>query len=216
MKFTFKPINLNFEFDEANFINLVIENKFWFCNFIESIKSSATEIENNFIFDEESEKIFKNIDIVFSPFDLNWNNLSNGLIKYLVNNDYCINFDYIKSELIAFGDSVVLESDLNLDYDDTQINLQKILRIFNFRLYDTELSHTEKLINYLETYHKISPDIFFCFIDICNYFECEDFDLIFEWCKLNGVFAVNVASDVSIGYNFDKSIVVDNDLCILK
>lgn len=216
MEFTFKPININFQFNKSDFVNIVFENKNWFCNFIKSIASSKSDIDNDFIFDDDTRKVFNNIELVFSPFDLNSKSLSNALLKYLSSKDYCFDYDYIKSKLVAFGDSVILESDLNIDYDDEQINLQKILKLYNFKICDVDNDHKEKLINYLDAYHKVFPDISFCFINVCSYFNPRDLDLIFEWCKLNNVFVFNIASELSVGYNFDKIILIDKDLCVLN
>ena len=102
-----------------------------------------------------------------------------------------------------------LINDIDLEEDD-------LIKMLNLKIKDESKSLLEKIMIYIKTAIELRKVKFFIFISLSTYLEEDEIKLLLKNCQLFDVSIINIESHKPDFINFDKKIIIDKDICLLK
>lgn len=222
IKVVIQEANEYIDIDKQTSCLIVLENKNYFYK-------ALTNLENDYLDDsllkvvDENYKRIKLIDygdVILNLFSMDVNNKRNlnvvfKQIKLLFKDELFYNLTSIKESLNdCFGK---IKIDYNLDLiNDIDVVEDDLIKMLNLKIKDESKSLLEKIMIYIKTAIELRKVKFFIFISLSTYLEEDEIKLLLKNCQLFDVSIINIESHKPDFINFDKKIIIDKDICLLK
>ena len=222
IKVVIQEANEYIDIDKQTSCLIVLENKNYFYK-------ALTNLENDYLDDsllkvvDENYKRIKLIDygdVILNLFSIDVNNKRNlnvvfKQIKLLFKEELSYGLTSIKEILNdCFGK---IKIDYNLDLiNDIDLVEDDLIKILNLKIKDESKSLLEKLMIYIRTAIELRKTKFFIFISLSMYLEEDEINLLLKNCQLFDVSIIDIESQKLDFENFDKKIIIDKDICLLK
>ena len=221
MKLINEDINNSIIFEENKTNILVIENKKFYVEYIETLLS---QIDGNFgkfsLFSENKElKISEKIEVIMNIFDLEINNkkiinkIYAELEKLSMDSEILIETKNIENELLKYMYHLSEKYDYQLEIEH-EIDLKDLFKLFSVKLSSDFSNKLEEIVEYIELVSKILKKEIFILINFYTFLTKEEIVELYKECfykKIKLLFIENKKPDII--NSEEKLFIIDNDLC---
>lgn len=215
-----KPI----EIDDVTTLGIVVENKKIFFDYCSYCYNDFRKTNISFLYENDDKEIdCENvIHFVAHPFSLNLNTKKNinALYKILRKKYYqelSLDIDSLKEKVIEIVSSIALDFDVELSVsnDIVEDDLFKIMDL-QFKE-DEECPLYVKFIKYMQVIYELQGINIFIMPFISSYFSSEEIDYIKKELSYIGGTLISLENNTNFdNKHFDKTIILDSDLCTIE
>lgn len=121
----------------------------------------------------------------------------------------------VKSDLIAFMDELADNSSYALEFD-LEFEISSLLKIFNMHLLNNAQGLLENIIEYIKAQSRICNIKNFFFINLKDYLNEKDIDMLYEFVRYEKVNLILIESHQSHVNLQEKRWILDMDRCIIE
>ena len=121
----------------------------------------------------------------------------------------------VKSDLIAFMDELADNSSYALEFD-LEFEISSLLKIFNMHLLNNAQGLLENIIEYIKAQSRICNIKNFFFINLKDYLNEKDIDMLYEFVRYEKVNLILTESHQSHMNLQEKRWILDMDRCIIE
>lgn len=222
MKLVHPNLEKHLEFNENNINVLVLESPIYFRAFIEELNKQIIYDEGNFILSENHKelKLSKNIELILDLFNFNFTNrkITNKIIEeaktIALDEDYFQRTLEIISVLEEYMISLVDEFDYPIKNKE-KIEIDDILKIFDFKIDEQDATWLEKIVAYLEVCQRFLDIKLFVLVNFKRYLTNEELKAFYKQVSYKNISLLLIEQNIREDEKFEneKIIIVDEDLC---
>ena len=220
MKLINSQMNFQIVTEEGYVNSLVIENRDFFRSAIQDIYDQINGREGSFVLSENNKimDFSKSTELItqFVPFEIN----SKRLITKLYNNiktavmepELYREMYEIKSNVCRYMDSIVNELDFNIKYNE-DFDVTALLKVMDMRFEDEYDTLSDKVMEYIMNVEKLEGSKLHILVNFRGYVNRREVECFCETMikhNINILLIDNVEYDK---FNFEKRIIVDEQLC---
>lgn len=197
---------------------LVIENHEEFEKFVIRLSEQVGGSCEYFYTDEEKMTLFRRMNIITSPFDLNISEreIQKKLYAYLIEEleiaSLSEKLQSLHSDMIQCIEELRLCNDFELTYND-DFSLISILKNLGIGLEELEGDFCSKIISYGDIMHKLlARDV----LVLCNcdaYLRESDYDNLEKWAEYNEITILYLRNVQNVWQKSNNEYIIDKDLC---
>ncbi len=216
-----KDLKIEMYFQNNHFQTLIIENNNLFRQILFSFENDLADdiftFSKNYIPFEFSKRGVYLSNII--NLDMNNKKLLTKMIAQLentVNDEYCEEFNNLKSEIIKFADTLVKKSDFDIDYN-YDIDFKSLTKLLDIKLSNRESSFAENFIRYICLFNQYLGVSFFVVFGLHIIFDKNELNSIFETLKLNDINLLCIEGYTYLDNisSYEKVYIIDGDLCVI-
>lgn len=221
MKLIHEKITYGFEFNDEYFNVLTIENSKFFRGLIQELVNQTQGKEGSFVLSHNYKEldIKKNVELIINPFILEFN--QKKIIDHIYNELREIAYDeeryLITSNIMSQVEKLIIDL---IDCTDYPLLLQNvfdfnlILKSFKVQVMDLEQELVERLVSYMELLTQLNPKRVFVLVNIYDYMKDDEIDALLYDLNIKNIKVMLVQRYKSDRkHNYEKNILIDEDLC---
>lgn len=222
MMIAYPPAGIVSELDESHVLSVVVENQTLFRSIICDIHEQINGSSGAFVLSENFTPldIRKNVDLItsFIPFEINQKEIINKL--YIVLKNKAVDgenfqrtqelYSYISKYLFAL--SAASDDDLIFDYPD---DINGILKAFNVRLNDREMTLPEKIMEYMLISEKLKRTKLFVTVNMRSFISDKKIEQLFKSIVLHKINLICIENKEYPRLDTEKVIIIDEDMCVI-
>lgn len=222
MMIAYPTADLCCELSEDKILSLVIENQHLFCNMITDIQSQLDGNDGEFVLSENYQPLDmrKNTDLISQlvPFTVNQKDLITKLYSLLkkeaVNAEYYQTTYDILSQISKYIYKLTEEQEMELTMTVPE-DVAGILKAFDVRFDDKDLTLSEKLLEYMITASELKGTKVFFTVNLRSYLTDNQSEQLFQSLVLRKITLICIESSVHEKFDCEKVVVIDKDMCII-
>ena len=214
--------NLDIELQENKITVITIENTEAYVDFLMNLNLQAEGQAGTIIVSDrvKEQNFVKSCDVIFNPFalELNSKKVLTKLYQELqeIADTVCQEkYIQVKSDLIAFMDELADNSSYALEFD-LEFEISSLLKIFNMHLLNNAQGLLENIIEYIKAQSRICNIKNFFFINLKDYLNEKDIDMLYEFVRYEKVNLILTESHQSHVNLQEKCWILDMDRCIIE
>ena len=222
MMIAYPPAGLVSELDESKILSVVIENRELFRSIVSDIYEQINGNSGAFVLSESFTPLDlrKNMDLIasFIPFEVNQKDIINKL--YSVLKSKAVDgenfqrtqelYSYISKYLYEL--SAAEDDDIIFDYPD---DINGILKAFNVRLNDREMTLPEKVMEYMLISEKLKGTKVFVTVNLRSFISDSKAEQLFKSIVLHKINLICIENKEYSRLDTEKVIIIDEDMCII-
>lgn len=222
IKVIIQEANEYIDLDKQTSCLIVLENKKYFYKTLMNLENDYLDDSLLKVVDENYKriKLIDYGDVILNLFSIDVNNKRNlnvvfKQIKLLFKDELSYSLTSIKESLNdCFGK---IKIDYNLDLiNDIDLVEDDLIKMLNLKIKDESKSLLDKIMIYIRTAIELRKIKFFIFISLSTYLEEDEINLLLKNCQLFDISIIDIESQKFDFGNFDKKIIIDKDICLLK
>ena len=222
MMIAYPPAGIVSELDESHVLSIVIENRTLFRSITCDIHEQMIGNSGVFVLSENFTPldIRKNAELItsFIPFEVNQKEIINKLYAVLKNKAVDGEnfqrtqelYSYISKYLFEL--STAADHDLIFDYPD---DINGILKAFNVRLNDRNMTLPEKIMEYMLILEKLKGTKVFITVNMRSYITDEKIEQLFKSIVLHKINLICIENKEYSRLDTEKVIIIDEDMCVI-
>lgn len=222
MTFSYSAVGLNFEITEEYINTVVIENQKIFHDTICGIYSQISGFDGEIVISENYKPIelkkYAELISQFVPFEINQKDLINKLYGTLkstaVNENYYHYTQTILSDVSKYIYGITEDTESELSWDMPE-DIGGILKAFNVRFEDNDMSLSEKIVEYITAVNKYKGEKIFFFVNLRSYLTDREAELLFQNILLKKYRIICIENTEHTRLSSEKVVIIDNDMCVI-
>lgn len=222
MTITYSPMNLLCELNEYTVLTLVIENQRVFHNLISDIYGQIRGENGEFVISENYRilETRKKAELItqFVPFEMNRKELINRLYSELKLNSVNEKNYQLTQQLLADLSKYIFNIAEDIDNEliyDMPSDISGILKSFNIRFSDENMTLSEKILEYMTAVNKYTGDKIFFLVNLKSYLTDNEAELLFKSIVLKKLSAVCIENCDRKRIPYEKTVIIDKDMCVI-
>jgi len=221
MKLIHEKITYAFEFEDESFNVLTIENSKFFRELIQELVDQTQGKEGSFVLSHNYKEIDikKNVELIINPFILDFN--QKRIMEYIYNElretAYGEEKYLITSNIMSEVEKLIIDL---IDSTDYPLSIQNIfdfnliLKSFKVQVMDLEKGLIERLISYMELLTRLNSKRVFVLVNIYDYMKDDEIDALLYDLNVKKIKVLFVqCSNSGKKHNYEKNVLIDEDLC---
>jgi len=216
-----EPLNLYLDEIDYNFNILVVESKTLFFQIIQDLNNQINNEYGDFILsiNDQPIEIKDSFELIINPFGLDINNKKIlSKIEKLAAKEAKDEIHYCETNKII---SLIEEYAQNIAFTFNgnitpkyEITSESIIKLINYQIDTFSNSFTETIIEYTQNSNKYLNTQVFCFINIFNYLETEQINMLIKAFLDYNIHVIFIeASDTNYLNEKCKKTIIDSDFC---
>ena len=223
MRLVFTDPLLEFNLNCLTPWTIVIENRELFTLFTGDLWNQCNGKPGRFIFsdDEKELSLEKKADFIFNIFDISCNGkkLLNKIyaeLSEISNDELQIELHEVNSRIVSFLDLLSNKLPYELAFD-LEPDIIGLFKAYNMRIDEDEEGATDKIVSYIRLSHQALGTELIIFINLRQFFEDKDIELIYEACKYEQVCVIDIeGNDSGVRLSDERCVIIDRDYCIIN
>ena len=210
------------ELKEDKIQTIVIENQHMFYSIISDIQSQLEGNSGNFVLSENYTPLDmqKNAELIsqFIPFTVNQKELINKLYNLMKRKAINENmYQETREIILKISDYLYKltedeEAELTISVPD---DISGILKAFNLRFDDAELTLSEKLLEYMISSNELKAKKLFITVNLRSYLTDSQTEKLFESVLLKKLKLLCIESVEHDRIKNERVIIIDKDMCVI-
>lgn len=222
MIFSYWSVGLNFEVTEEYINTVVIENQKIFHDTICEIHNQISGFDGEIIISENHKPIElkKSAELIsqFVPFEINQKELINKLYGTLkstaVNENYYHYTQAVLSDISKYIYDITEDTESELSWDMPE-DIGGILKAFNVRFEDNDMSLSEKIVEYITAVNRYKGERIFFLVNLRSYLTDKETELLFQNILLKKYKVICIENTEHTHLSSEKVVIIDNDMCVI-
>lgn len=214
LKFDF--LERHFKISNHDIFSIILEDIFQFRKIYYSLHNNENIM--NYTIDYEQKDPYKHASILFSPFEINFNNkkILNLLYKTVINKinqNQKDQINFINTCIINLLDEISLDIPLVTNFN-LEIDFIKVLSLYDFTLRQSEANNLlEIFLEYIKLFIELQKIDFIILIDLLKFFTQEEYNALQEEIKLLQISIINIELSKKNRKRIQECILMDEDYC---
>ncbi len=222
MMIAYPPACICYEIKEHKIFSLIIEEPHTFFSLITDIRSQLDSEAGYFVLSEDYQpmELRKSADMItqFVPFTVNQKDLIGKLYSEFKQKAVDEKMYQSTNEMIAFVSHYLYklteESDYELSITRPE-DISGILKMFDLRFDDREMSLPEKLLEYMIVSREIKGIRVFITVNLRSYLTDKQTEQFFESAILNKLPLICIENCEHSRLTKEDVVIIDKDMCII-
>lgn len=216
------PLSFTAEIEEGFVSTIVIENQSVFSKFVNDIYNQIDGYDGDVVLSDNSKiiELRKKAELVtqFIPFEVNKKDLLTKMyadLKLKAVNE--VNYQKTQ-ELIGGIYNFLYEISEEMDNIVTMNlpdDISGLLKIFDLRIADDDMSLSEKIIEYMTAVNRYKGEKVFFFVNLRSYLTDNQTRELFENIVLEKMYAYFIENKEYTRLENEKVVIVDEDMCVI-
>lgn len=210
------------ELDERNVMTIIIENQAVFSSLISDISDQLFGNDGEFVLSEDFKplELRKNIELITQliPFDHNQKDLINKIYAELKTIAVDETHYYQTQELMSYISKYLFEITVNMETDlvyDKPADITGLLKAFNVRINDEDMSISEKLLEYMLAVNRYKGKRVFVIVNLRSYLTDRQTELFYKSVLLNKLSLICIENKEYKRLETEQAIIIDSDMCLI-
>ena len=221
MKIRYSKLDLEIPIDKNKINFLVLENKDYYYDFIVNTLASESN-DDSIVSVIEKDKMIplgKSGFIIDAPQDLSFESMAykSELYKYITQNAYDMleeKYSIVNSLTEELFDELNMNLQFEIDFNE-ELTFKDFLSAYKVKLINPEVTFLERLIQYIQTLHKLSEKNLFIIANCASFIKLKDYMELLKFVKYEDIDILFVDQQrVALSCEMNECI-IDNDLCII-
>ncbi len=208
--------------DEECIMTLVIENQHLFYSLVCDITNQMQGLSGSFVLSEDYQPLdmrkYAEVITQLVPFTVNQKELLNKLYtelkKYAVSEEMYHKTNELFSNISKYLYILTEDNGNELIYDVPE-DINGILKAFNLRYDDSELSLTEKILEYSIAVNQLKGERVLILINLRSYLTDKQAEELFKNFILRKIRVICIENKEYKRLSPEKRIIVDEDMCVI-
>lgn len=222
MMIVYPDINFSCEVNEENILTIIIEDQQLFTEIVTDIYSQITGDDGKTVISEDLKPMDmrKHIDLITQlvPFTLNQKELLSRLFSELKESAVDEKMYQRTHKLLALFSEYLYELTEDLDNGiafDTPEDITGLLKSFNVRFDDDDMSLTEKLLEYMIASYNYKGRRIFVTVNLRNYITDSQAEAFFRSVLLKKLFLICLEGSEHKRLSMERTVIIDWDSCLI-
>lgn len=213
----------SFEVTENEIPVLVIENKAYFRDLINSLILEQDGISGDFSFFFKDKEVNqkKDLELILNFFDLDINKTKNLTKLYsFIKTEFVKEEKYLETvnlttSILSYMSEITAQSDFSLVYEE-DIDITTIFKSLNLRFYYEETTMLEKLVDYIKIMSKFFQKKVFVLVGLKSMFTQEEQEEFYKFLFYEKISVLVIENCEQQNRLFsEKYRIIDEDLCVI-
>ncbi len=208
--------------DEECIMTLIIENQHLFYSLVSDITNQIQGLSGSFVLSDDYQPLdmrkYAEVITQFVPFTVNQKELLNKLYiklkKYAVNEEMYHKTNELFSSISRYLYILTEEDENELIYDVPE-DINGILKAFNVRYDDSELSLTEKILEYSIAVNQLKGERILILVNMRSYLTDKQAEELFKSFIFRKIRVICIENKEYKRFSSEKRIIVDGDMCVI-
>ncbi len=223
MNFATPIFEKSFEVTENEIPVLVIENKAYFRDLINSLILEQDGISGDFSFFFKDKEVNqkKDLELILNFFDLDINKTKNLTKLYsFIKTEFVKEEKYLETvnlttSILSYMSEITAQSDFSLVYEE-DIDITTIFKSLNLRFYYEETTMLEKLVDYIKIMSKFFQKKVFVLVGLKSMFTQEEQEEFYKFLFYEKISVLVIENCEQQNRLFsEKYRIIDEDLCVI-
>lgn len=194
MRLDYLSYSESFKIKDNTLNDIIIESSHMFFDLVEAIYYSVIDEsdEVRLWYNGEQIKITKEADVIISPYSLTFNkrDIQKKMLDLLIDELIYSGIDEAMTEINQRILGIVSDAISGFEYSmnySNELSIQDIVKSIGIKPRNPEGSFTERLIEYIETLHRILNKRIFFIINCKSYIDKEDYSFLEKFSSIENI-----------------------------
>ena len=222
MMIAYPPAGVVSELDESRVLSIVVENQTLFRSIICDIHEQMTGSSGTFVLSENLSPldIRKNLDLItsFVPFEVNQKDIISKLYNALKSKAVDSENFQRTQELYSYISKYLFELSSSADKDliyDVPDDINGILKAFNVRFNDRDMTLPEKIMEYMLISEQLKGTKVFVTVNMRSFISDKKTEQLFKSVVLHKINLICIENKEYSRLDTEKVIIIDEDMCVI-
>jgi len=222
LRLVYSKYNIAITFEENCSVVLQIEHSSAKQEMLYDLWQQFSGEEGGWILSEGEKELLlsRNAEVIFNPFSIDMNNkkILGKLyleLQEIITSSSKDKLPFLNAEIVRLLDKTSLHLPYVLEYS-LDIDVPGLLKLYNVRLDDKEMSFTERLCTYIRNMHQLCKISLFVFLNLKQYVLKEQLLELYKFCYYEDVYVFDIESTPMSKVGSEKYTVLDKDLCLIS
>ena len=219
MKLINADLLLSIDLDENIPTQWVIEKPSLMAEVVSEIFEQCQNGSGSYILSDDQKELPMErwAEIIVNPFliDFNSRKIQNRLYNELIDagEGYVEDKSYIQSLIIGYLDKLIQEVPYQMITSNLEIELAKLLKMYEVRLEPQYSTLLEKLVEYSKVLTRLLEVHFLVLVNICSYLETDELKEFMQMCSYLKLHILLIESEEKRLPIPSRTYIIDRDLC---
>lgn len=222
MMIAYPPAGVVSELYESHVMSIVVENQTLFRSIICDIHEQMTGSSSTFVLSENFSPldIRKNLDLItsFVPFEVNQKDIISKLYNALKSKAVDSENFQRTQELYSYISKYLFELSSSADKDliyDVPDDINGILKAFNVRFNDRDMTLPEKIMEYMLISEQLKGTKVFVTVNMRSFISDKKTEQLFKSVVLHKINLICIENKEYSRLDTEKVIIIDEDMCVI-
>jgi len=220
MKIAHPKINTVIEFESAEIVSVVIENKLFFEELLIDLSNQIDKKEETWIFSVDDKICSSNkfFDFISTPLDLRYSDrniqkmLMNTIATDISANENILKIVELYAEISKVFNDLKWQSEYNIEFKN-ELSVTEILKSFDLNLEVPQGRFTERFIEYATNLHRLLGKEIFVIANCDAFIENEDYQHIKKWAEYEQVAVIFIRNEQLDLPILQNEYIIDREFC---